>query len=476
MLNSQDSPNPLRPYYRRPSIGISQDIYETTSAGPYGLGLKNVGPSSYASSARDIFSDINYTDYLSETSPTVLESTRKQIDEWFFRYINVLLAQPFDVAKMVLQARSQDLEKTALASEKINLRRTYSQDSLGSDCPSDDSDLDELAYFTSSTPYSKTQSRSREPIRTPSSVPDSRQPLAHQLVLKTTDSILEVASQEWTKEGARGLWKGTNVTFIYGFLLETMEKWSRSLLLAILNLPDPVLTSGIDIPGEIPALSYPWASFAVSITAAIMAGVILAPLDIIRTKLMLTPKSNSNRSLMSQIRSLNSYLCHPTVLLPTMLHSLVTPAISYSASLIFRSHLSIDPILSPSSYCMAQFVSRSVELYLKLPLETVLRRAQMSVLKQESRNRQKSNNQKECLLTTVPIGEYRGVFGTMWLIVNEEGIREAPKSQMGRNRVKAKKGQGLSGLWRGWRIGMWGLVGVWGSRALNGGSGGDGEF
>ena len=33
------------------------------------------------------------------------------------------------------------------------------------------------------------------------------------------------------------------------------------------------------------------------------------------------------------------------------------------------------------------------------------------------------------------------------------------------------------GLWRGWRVGFWGLVGVWGAVACGGGSGGAGvEF
>ncbi len=39
---------------------------------------------------------------------------------------------------------------------------------------------------------------------------------------------------------------------------------------------------------------------------------------------------------------------------------------------------------------------------------------------------------------------------------------------------KRKKGQGMQGLWRGWRVGMWGLVGMWGANALGAGAGGNG--
>jgi len=84
------------------------------------------------------------------------------------------------------------------------------------------------------------------------------------------------------------------------------------------------------------------------------------------------------------------------------------------------------------------------------------------------------------LESTVKLGEYRGVVGTMWLIAREEGVRESPLAKGRKGKGKAEKelkGQGIQGLWRGWRVGMWGLVGMWTSRALSGGSGENGgEF
>lgn len=57
-----------------------------------------------------MFSDIDYSEYLSDTSPSAFDSSRKQIDEWFYRYMSILLSQPFDVAKTVLQVKSQDVD------------------------------------------------------------------------------------------------------------------------------------------------------------------------------------------------------------------------------------------------------------------------------------------------------------------------------------------------------------------------------
>jgi fusion and transport protein UGO1 len=85
--------------------------------------------------------------------------------------------------------------------------------------------------------------------------------------------------------------------------------------------------------------------------------------------------------------------------------------------------------------------------------------------------------------TIVPVGKYDGVFGTMYHIAREEGQREvvakAPPAR--RNRAKSKtgtpayqKGQGVEGLWRGWKVNWWGLVGLWTASVF--GNGGDGEF
>jgi fusion and transport protein UGO1 len=86
------------------------------------------------------------------------------------------------------------------------------------------------------------------------------------------------------------------------------------------------------------------------------------------------------------------------------------------------------------------------------------------------------------LVTTVEVGPYKGVVGTMWSIMREEGSpSQVPLAEAsiknGTGRKKAgKRGQGVEGLWRGWRVGMWGLVGVWGACALGGNSNSGGEF
>ena len=79
------------------------------------------------------------------------------------------------------------------------------------------------------------------------------------------------------------MWKGSNATFLYTVLQSLLENWSRSFLSAIFNVPDLGVKDDIDRLVEI-ASPYPWASLIVAATAAVATGVLLAPLDLVRTR------------------------------------------------------------------------------------------------------------------------------------------------------------------------------------------------
>ena len=168
-----------------------------------------------------------------------------------------------------------------------------------------ESSEDEPSYFTPSKPersssrYSsgspsrRHHRRRQTPSRSGSSTPiPSSSAHNHKLNLRRPDSILETLSQLWQHSGATGLWKATNATFIYNVLVKAIESWTRSLLCALLNLPDPSALAGG--PSEIVASAIggldvmdspsPLISLGVAVTAAGIAGVLLSPLDLVRTR------------------------------------------------------------------------------------------------------------------------------------------------------------------------------------------------
>lgn len=319
------------------------------------------------------------------------------------------------------------------------------------------------------------------------------------------------------------MWKGSNATFIYHVLQSLLENWSRSLLSALFNVPDLGVRDDMDRLVDI-ASPYPWASLFVAAAAAVATGLILSPLDLVRTRyvgyylsvallspylwltpidsLILTSTSRPSRRMLSTLRALPSYFCPSRLFLPTILHSLIHPLLTLSTPLVLRTRFTIDRDLSPMTFSITKFFSSAVALFIKLPLETVLRRGQAAVLASPPYVRALSEDSAaaasgrrlggERLETIVPTGGFDGVVGTMRAIVVQEGSRPVPargQAAAGRARAGAaagarakagvvetvyRRGQGLEGLWRGWKVSWWGIVGLWTAGVIGGG--GDGEF
>lgn len=106
MATSRDAPNPLRPYYIPPSIGLPAEVPQNqTSPSSYAHSSANSSSpkASFGSQARDILSDLDYDSYFADSSPSVAEHARRLLDQALWNYTSVLLAQPFEVAKTILQ-------------------------------------------------------------------------------------------------------------------------------------------------------------------------------------------------------------------------------------------------------------------------------------------------------------------------------------------------------------------------------------
>jgi fusion and transport protein UGO1 len=151
----------------------------------------------------------------------------------------------------------------------------------------------------------------------------------------------------------------------------------------------------------------------------------------------------------------------------------------------------INHEVSPVTFSVTKFCSSTIALFIKLPLETVLRRGQAAVLNSPEYVRALEVDTAATLRekrvggaameTIVPLGKFDGVFGTMRTIMYEEGTRATipptKNTRIGKPRVAEavfRRGQGVDGLWRGWKVSWWGLVGLWTAGVVGGG--GDGEF
>lgn len=114
MSSPKEGVNPLRPYYIPPSIGEQVGALPS-QPNPFSHGNVTTTPAAvattsnkYASRARDIFPDIDYKDHLEDFSPSTVQSIKSLVDELIWKYTSVVMAQPFEVAKTILQVRLQD--------------------------------------------------------------------------------------------------------------------------------------------------------------------------------------------------------------------------------------------------------------------------------------------------------------------------------------------------------------------------------
>lgn len=126
MSTHRDGVNPLRPYYKPPTIGEPPAPPSQPNPNPFS-GAGNATSAKYASKARDMFSDLDYNDYLKDSSPSVAGSVYEFTQELMWKYTSVLMAQPFEVAKTILQVRHQDTTASLTTeSEPQGLRRRVS--------------------------------------------------------------------------------------------------------------------------------------------------------------------------------------------------------------------------------------------------------------------------------------------------------------------------------------------------------------
>lgn len=133
MSTTREGPNPLRPYYIPPSVGPAIDAsHNATSAASFGSKNASTSTNSFGSSARNILADMDYAEYMSESSPSPAVMMKRLMEQAIWKYSSVFLAQPFEVSKTILQVQAaRQGQKQATRAEEDMRRRpgNYRRDS-----------------------------------------------------------------------------------------------------------------------------------------------------------------------------------------------------------------------------------------------------------------------------------------------------------------------------------------------------------
>jgi fusion and transport protein UGO1 len=181
------------------------------------------------------------------------------------------------------------------------------------------------------------------------------------------------------KEGWLGLWKGTLMTFCLDVSTQVVQ---------------PVLTSFFSLfapralyPVPIAYSPQPLKTLSLLLVSHSITGVLVSPLDLVRTRLIAQSTLPVHRKYTGPIDALRKILAeeggwrttylHPLLLVPTLLDCVLRPLLSLSAPLVIENLLRVDPSTGPITYALAELVLSTLALCITLPIETVRRRLQL---------------------------------------------------------------------------------------------------
>ncbi|WBW73050.1 mitochondrial fusion protein Ugo1 [Schizosaccharomyces osmophilus] len=359
------------------------------------------------------------------------------------KYLTTFLIHPLEAAKTICQVEAYVPKDKSSHSKSTRTREEESEHTNHHDQFSDVSDDEQEinAYFESpslDTIVNKEDLKEQICVEPSGYVNTSANTnTLHSFTISPSRySIKSIISSLWEKEGAKGLWKGHTVTFLYNLLNSGFQTWLSATLSGFLSIPDPNIIPPVDSVRPLSSV------FVKSFSSAISA-LVLSPLDIARTKIILFPiissssssdpasadslNSSEKKSLSTRrcLKSLPPY-CPSFLIFPTVCYASLPSAISSLLPIAFRNFLGSSSLMDS----FVGFTTSSLQFALQIPLETCLRRAQA---------------QYQCDLppqTIVPLGRYTGITGTVWCLLCEE--------DPGRF--------GIEGLYRGWRVGVWGVT------------------
>lgn len=405
---------------------------------------------------------------------------------FFKNYCKVLLSQPLEIVRLVLQVGYFDFTLSPKNDQNYSrLMDDMGSSSKSTDLVSSDEYEEEIDYFQLTELSESAIYRTKKPelVLVPKPARSRNPNKIYPISRHTIDIMTAIAS----KDGPFALFKGINASFIHYTLSHTIEAWITGFLSPFLSIPDPFF---LDLTHS----TEPAKSLWLSVLACVLAGLVLMPLDLIKVKLMLTqfnkpasetqtpseqynstdsdaaqwaassspepplpntPESSMNpRSVRDSIRNFPRAVVlrpPPTIALLTVLHQFSTTVFRKLAPYLLFVRYNIDSYLSPNLYTVVNLVLLIMELFIKLPVENMLRKEQVRFL-----------------LTPKSLAEdpYRVVTiddPSENLIVTFNGwdASQLPDYNNG-EKLSFWMRLRILGLFNGWRVGVLNVIGFWG--------------
>ncbi|KAH9919100.1 mitochondrial carrier [Fomitopsis serialis] len=352
-------------------------------------------------------------------------------------YASQALTMPFEVGKTLLQVQwvPRDIVEAAAGV-------TLSMDPMDEEEELSDTSIDNDAYFADP---SKIEAEGVTPP--PPRLADERGYVVRQSVLDegaTPEYIMPVGLADGTwgmikqlgrfrSEGWLSLWKGLLTTTVHEALYNGLQPSCHTILQYVLS---PMF----------PSLSSASSSLLLPVASHTLAGFILSPLQLVRTRLIIQSANPRFRTYSGPIDALSQILAHegglhgvylhPHLLIPTLLEHTLRGLIPLTLPALIASYIGFGTHLSPDMHPVLWNVSELLGDFagslIMLPIETIRRRLQ-------AQTRGTAKPLRACVeMRPAP---YNGVVDALWHIITEERS-DRPVRTHARRKSKGKAKEG----------------------------------
>lgn len=340
-------------------------------------------------------------------------------DQFFRKYFRHLVQQPFEVARCLLQVGDFGQLDALEVPAPVELR-------------DEEDDNEEIDFFPKANDQELLPNLEEDELeRSLINNPDKYSPTAgnEMLIRPQSKHTIDIINSVMDNEGMKGLWKANNTTFIYNFLSLTLDAWFTGLISPFLGVPDPYFMDIIHSPDV-------KSSIILTLTASTLTKLILLPLDIIRTRFMVTSLRKGSKPIRSLRKLVRCWSWRTDIRrvpgdmwILTILQSISNVTFNKIFDVVIYHQWNVERHSQVKWYNTFKLLSQTVELLVRLPLENLLRRCQVNFLVNDSRHPLKIEHAD---LIVKPIG-YRGIWNSL----------RDPRTS--------------SGLWNGWRVGLMSL-------------------
>ncbi|CUS23764.1 LAQU0S11e03774g1_1 [Lachancea quebecensis] len=408
---------------------VTKKLRESGMLSQLTTGLKSPSrnPESSAEEAHKSLADMEWSDLLNWRSWRAIGT--QLLEQFLKRYFRHLIQQPFEVARFLLQVGEFNPIKVDDRS-KITLEVEEEKED-----GSVEDDEEEIEYFPRADIGSQ-EEETQAPVNHQQHAQHSAPTLTKKIQPESLHTM-DILNSVMDEEGTRGLWRANNTTFIYNFLSVTLDAWFTGLLSPVFQVPDPFF---IDIVHSTDTRK----SVILTVSASVFTGLVLLPVDIIRTRLTITSVKVGDRSLRNLLRNWSwrqhAFSLPLDLVLLKIGDSVATTLFSKLTSVMLYHLFNIDRYSQTMWYNTLEFMSKMLELFVKLPIENLSRRAQTWYLLRAKARDPFPVHEDNLIITP---RKYKGVWAT---------LQERDRTHE---------------LWRGWRLGLLSMLCGYGLKMMN---------